>query len=131
MIQDEDIWIDNRHKVFKNTEYQDTSFKVLIKLTESLSEKIKAQQNDIASIVDLIFIEGIEDWTIKDAQGNPLRCSIEVRKLVKQLIPDFVNLIVAAFLDMFSSKVIDSVKKQFENLAPQEKEIFKSPIKEL
>ncbi len=108
------IWIDNNHKVFEKTEFENLAFRFLIKpLTRTELRKIRKNTQgskglDQDMIFPKIFQERVLDWELKAADGQMIPCTDENKKRISELFTNLSNLVAVACLDAnINTSVID------------------------
>ena len=109
------VWIDNKHRVFADSEYADYDFRIQIKPISRVDiarinkkhttrKKGVPTTNDIAAQADQ-FVECVLTWeNILDGEGNPIECNTEN----KQNIANVNALFAANVVDAAGSIILNN-----------------------
>ncbi len=98
----QNTWIDNTHVVFKDTEYENVNFKVLIKpLTKSeyaniIRQCTKKSGVDYLAVTTMVFMQGVKDWVICDEKGKKIPCNTKTKTAVNETYAGLAGAISAA-----------------------------------
>lgn len=109
------IWIDNKNKVFRGSDYEEGGFKVCVRPVDRNelrkyrrdAETRNGINNDL--LLERIYDSHVIDWELNDINGNRINFTEGNKKFLKQKMPTFTNLIALAALD--AQAIISEIKE--------------------